>query len=373
MVGAENSPSEKPGGAGLATLFARLSTIETAERILVIAGITAFLTSTLPGPAARYDRLLTLLCLAVAVAFAILYALRLRAAPNRREFALSGHAIIDLLAAVPVPLALILGTPPETARLFGILWALKLIRLNPAFSLLARVLRNERQPLTSVAMAFVVIMLFAATIAFLVERAAQPEAFSSIPAALWWTVVTITTTGYGDKAPVSLAGRILAGGVMVSGIGLFALWAGILASGFSQELRRREFLESWDLVVRLPLFRGLGASALAEIARLLKVQNCSANSAIVRQGQPGDSMFFIAEGEAEVRTPSGRFRLHAGQFFGEKALITGEPRNATVVAVTPTRLLRLDVIDFRDLAARQPELLQVIETEHARRTTPPTS
>jgi voltage-gated potassium channel len=143
-----------------------------------------------------------------------------------------------------------------------------------------------------------------------------------------------------------------------------------LASGFSQELRRRDFLESWDLVVRLPLFRGLGSSALAEIARLLKVQNCPPETAIVRQGQPGDSMFFIAEGEAEVRTPTARIRLRAGQFFGEKSLISGEPRNANVVAVMPTRLLRLDVIDFRDLAARQPELLQMIESENARRTAP---
>jgi voltage-gated potassium channel len=368
MVGAENSPSEKPDGAVLALLSRLPRALASWERLLAIAGLAAFLAGTVPGLSVGIERALTLACLLVAVAFAILYALRLRAAPDRRGFALSGHAIIDLLAAVPVPLALLVATP-ETARLYGVLWALKLIRLNPAFALLARVLRNERQPLASVALAFVVIMLFAATLAFLVERKLQPQAFSSIPAALWWTVVTITTTGYGDKAPISLVGRVLAGGVMVSGIGLFALWAGILASGFSQELRRRDFLESWDLVVRLPLFRGLGSPALAEIARLLKVQNCAADTTIVRQGQPGDSMFFIAEGEAEVRTPSARIRLRAGQFFGEKSLISGEPRSATVVAVAATRLLRLDVIDFRDLAARQPELLQVIETENARRNT----
>ncbi len=158
---------------------------------------------------------------------------------------------------------------------------------------------------------------------------------------------------------------------MVAGIGLFALWAGILASGFAAELKREEFLQSWDLVVRLPLFRNLGASALAEIARLLKVHTCPADSAIVRQGEPGDSMFFIAEGEAEVRAGPARIRLKPGQFFGEAALISGEPRNATVVAVVPTRLLRLDVIEFRGLAARQPDLLQIIEAEGARRKVAP--
>jgi CRP-like cAMP-binding protein len=107
-----------------------------------------------------------------------------------------------------------------------------------------------------------------------------------------------------------------------------------------------------------------------EVARLLKVQKCQPDAVIVRQGQPGDSMFFIAEGEVEVRTATARIRLRQGQFFGEMALISGGLRNATVVALGATRLLRLDVIDFRELAARQPELLELIEAENARRVAP---
>ena len=367
MVGAANSPPEKPVGDRAARLSWLPRLQSTGERLLAIVGLAAFLTGTLPDLPAIYNSGLTVLCLAVAVLFALEYIVRLRQAPARLSWALSAPALIDLLAAAPVPLALTLGASPGAARLFGVFWALKLIRLDPAFSLFARVLRNERRPLLSVTTVFVVVILFAATAAFVVERRAQPEAFDSVPAALWWAVTTITTTGYGDRVPATLAGRVLAGAVMVSGIGLFALWAGILASGFSQELRRREFLESWDLVVRLPLFRDLGAPALSEIARSLKVQNATADAIIVRQGQPGDSMYFIAEGEVEVRRAAQRFRLAAGQFFGEMALITGEPRNATVVAAAPTRLLRLDVSDFRGLAARQPELLKIIETENARR------
>jgi voltage-gated potassium channel len=358
------SADTDPGGF-LRRLFAGF---ETVERPVVVIGLIAVLAGTLPDISTATDRLLTFVCVLVALVYAGLYVFRLQKASDRRMFALSGIAIIDLLAAAPVPLALMVGTESETARLFGILWALKLIRLNPAFTLLGRVLRNERQPLLSVALTFVVLTLFAATLAYLFERHLQPEEFSSLPAALWWTVVTVTTTGYGDKAPVSLAGRILAGGVMVSGIGLFALWAGILAGGFAQELRRREFLESWDLVVRLPLFRSLGASALNDIARLLKVQTCPARTVIVRKGQPGDSMFFIAEGEVEIRSGDERFRLQAGQFFGEKALITGESRSSTVVAVSRSRLLRLDVVDFRGLASDHPDLLLTIEAEHQRRT-----
>ena len=371
MAGAEKTPPEGSDASPRATPLAVGWSFAKQERLIASAGVAAFLAGTLPGLWPEADRALTIVCVAISLLFLVQYVLRLRGQPKPLEWMVTGSAIIDLLAVLPIPLALLFGADGETARLFGVLWSLKLIRMNAAFTLLGRVLSNERQSLVSVTTAFFVVMLFAATIAFLLERKEQPEAFGSVPSAVFWAVTTITTTGYGDKIPVTFAGRTLAGIVMVAGIGLFALWAGILASGFAHELRRREFLESWDVVVRLPLFRNLGAPALAEVARLLKVQNCSRGSTVVRQGQPGDSMFFIAEGEAEVQAGAARIRLKPGQFFGEMALISGAPRNATVIAVTPTRLLRLDVVDFRELAARQPELLQVIEAENARRTAPP--
>jgi voltage-gated potassium channel len=374
MAGAENTPSEAPDRAVSASLSASRPWAQAIEeRSIASVGLIAFLSGTLPGLWPGAYRVLTIVCVVVALVFLIQYTFRLRRQEKPLEWMVTGPAIIDLLAVLPVPLALLFGADGDVARLFGVLWSLKLIRMNAAFVLLGRVLSNERQSLLSVTTAFFVVVLFAATLAFVLEHSEQPEAFGSVPAALWWAVTTITTTGYGDKIPVTFAGRALAGIVMVAGIGLFALWAGILASGFAHELRRREFLESWDVVVRLPLFRNLGAPALAEVARLLKVQNCSRGAAVVRQGQPGDSMFFIADGEVEVHAGAERIRLRSGQFFGEMALISGAPRNATVVAVAPTRLLRLDVVDFRELAARQPELLQTIEAENARRTALPTS
>ncbi len=347
--------------------LAALAAHPRLERPLVMLGIAIMVLGTLPEVSGPYALILTGICLAISVAFAILYAARIWSAEHRETAVRSPAAIVDLLAAAPIPLALAVGVSAADARLLGILWALKLIRQNPAFALVLRVLRSERQPLLSVATAFLVITLFASTLAYLAERQAQPEAFNSIPAALWWTVTTITTTGYGDKTPISFFGRVVGGSVMIAGIGLFALWAGILASSFSAELKRRDFLESWDVVVRLPLFRGLGSAALAEIARLLKVENFAAEAPIVRAGQPGDSMYFIAEGEVAVLVGDQRIILKAGQFFGEAALIASAPRNATVVAAGRARLLRLDVVEFRDLASRLPELLAIIHSEDSRR------
>ena len=150
---------------------------------------------------------------------------------------------------------------------------------------------------------------------------------------MWWAVVTLSTTGYGDEIPQSLAGRILAGVVMTSGIGVFALWAGILATGFAEEVRRQDFVRKWQLVSAVPLFQKLGSPELVGIVRALRPRNLSAGAVICRKGETGDQMFFIVEGHVSVATASP-VELGPGTFFGEMALITGEPRSATVVAST---------------------------------------
>ena len=149
----------------------------------------------------------------------------------------------------------------------------------------------------------------------------------------------MTTTGYGDVVPQTAAGRILGGVVMMSGILVFALWSGILANGYAQELRRREFLRTWELVAKVPFFHNIGASLIAEVARLLRPRDYPAGAVVMRRGQPGDCMYFIADGEVEIQLPGQNVYLISGQFFGEVALLTGAPRNATVVATQPSTLL----------------------------------
>jgi len=141
------------------------------------------------------------------------------------------------------------------------------------------------------------------------------------------------------------------------------LWAGILATGYIEETRRREFLRTWDLVAKVPFFHDVGASVIADVTQLLRPREYPAGAVIVRRGERGDCMYFIASGEVEVRLRPESLYRGPGYFFGELALLTGDPRNATVVAVRQCTLLRLDIVDFRQLLGRQPELARIIRSE----------
>lgn len=244
---------------------------------------------------------------------------------------------------------------------------LKLTRYVAGFALIGRVLHNERGALLSVLAAFAMVLLLAGTAEYLLERGGQPQTFGSLPAALWWCIVTLTTTGYGDAIPATDLGRVIASLVMILGIAIFALWAGILASGFAAEIRRRDFLRTWTLVARVPLFKQLGAQVIAEVARLLRPRRLPAGAPLMRKGEPGDCMYFIVDGEVEVALEPKPVRLGQGAFLGEMALITGEPRSASVLVRRATQLLTLDIADFRALAGQHPELTSAIEAEAERR------
>ena len=97
------------------------------------------------------------------------------------------------------------------AQLFAIVWALKYIERSSGLTLLLRVLRRALPSLVTVVAVFFVVLLISATLAYLFEREAQPQAFRSIPHALWWAIVTLSTTGYGDLVPMTIWGRALRG------------------------------------------------------------------------------------------------------------------------------------------------------------------
>jgi CPA1 family monovalent cation:H+ antiporter len=120
-------------------------------------------------------------------------------------------------------------------------------------------------------------------------------------------------------------------------------------------------LSAAELVDRVPLFAKLQPEKRGAIARLLKSRMTLPNEAIVQRGQRGDAMFFIASGAAAVMIPGKAIELGSGEFFGEMALLTGQPRNADVVSLGYCRLLELGSDDFQELLAGDPELKRAIE------------
>lgn len=170
---------------------------------------------------------------------------------GRIRFMLSPLALIDLIVILPFYLSSFIGADLRMLRALRLLRAFRLTRYANSMNLLLQVLRDEG-PVISAAL-FVLLMMIsvAASITYLAEHEAQPEAFASIPHALWWAVVTMTTIGYGDVVPQTLIGRICASVIGIISVGMVALPAGILASGFNEALhqRRRKYEQLVDNVL----------------------------------------------------------------------------------------------------------------------------
>lgn len=348
---------------------------------ILVAGLLAIAISSIDGLPDRVYELLTAVVVLVALAFFFEYLARLWAAPEssrsaglsdasaRLHWALSADGLVGLLAIVPV-FAIAFGSihaNHEAAPIFCVFWVLKLSIHAPAMTTLSRVIVNERATLASVVIIFLMVLIASAATVHILERNSQPALFGNIPQSLWWAVVTLTTTGYGDVVPQTTAGRMVGSLVMVSGILVLALMTGILATGFAEEERRQEYLRVWDQVTRVPMFTDLGTVTLSEIVSKLRVRHYPPRIVVVRRDEPGDSMFFISEGEVEVRLPRGGIALEQGNFFGEMALLSRLPRSATVITTQPTTLLVLYASDFYEIALKIPSLVGAVEREARRR------
>lgn len=302
--------------------------------------------------------------------FVFEWAVRLRRAAATGHgwaYAVSFRGLVDLSCAVAVPLALVLGAEPSTAWLLAVLWMVKVVPGIPGLRQLRRVLVVESGPLLSVLLIFLLILFLGSVAVYYLERDVQPQTFGSIPSALWWAVATLTTTGYGDVVPVTPLGRMVAAMVMISGLGVFGLWTGILATGFAAETRRDNFLKTWESVSNVPFFAALGPAAIADVTHMLRTMDLPARTMIIRKGQQGDCMYFIASGGVEVDLPGKKVQLGEGAFFGEMALLGNNVRGANVTTTQVSRLLVLDLVDFRVLMARHPDLAETIDAEARRR------
>jgi voltage-gated potassium channel len=353
---------------------------------IIIIDVLAMILASVPEFDARFGGLFTVIKIGAVAVFALEYAARLwsvaghsprKLSPSRDrlEYVFSSLGIIDLLAFLPASMALIAGSR-STLVLFGVLPFFKLVRYSPAMRSLLSALHAERRTLLGCLVILAGAVLLFASLLYAIEHDVQPDKFGTIPKAMWWAIVTLGTVGYGDVVPVTALGKLVSVFTIIGGLTMIALPVAIISTAFADEVRRRDFVVTWGMLARVPLFSHLGAAEIADIMRLLRAQTIESGEILVRRGDAASSMYFITAGEVEIELPSQRVRLSDGTFFGEIALLHRTKRSGTVTARRKTKLLALDAQDFHALIERVPALAahihrtakaRLADTEQARK------
>lgn len=354
----------------------RLST--AADRFLValiVVNLIAVALESMPHYQVRYASLFALTEYVSLLVFTVEYGLRLwcavehgphrhlRHSRARMKYALSTAGIIDLIAVLPFWFAMVLPGDLRFVLVFRMVRFFKIARYSPAMRSLLDVLYSERRALFGCLVIAIGSSVVAASLMHLAEGKVQPDKLGTIPDALWWAIVTIGTIGYGDVVPVTALGKLIATGTIFAGLVMMALPVGIIATAFAEQVHRRDFIVTWGMISRVPLFAELDAAEISDIMELLRAQVAEPGEIIVRAGDAAHSMYFIAAGEVEIMLKDKKepLRLGVGQFFGEVAVLRRSRRSATVVALARTNLLVLDAHDLHALMDRDPRIAERIE------------
>lgn len=162
---------------------------------------------------------------------------------GRLRYVLTPSAIIDLVVVVPFYLPIFFNLDLRflrVLRLFRLFALFKMARYSKSLHLLKMVLKDTKEELFIVFAVTMAMLVFASGVIYFIENETQPDAFSSIPASMWWAVSTMTTVGYGDVYPVTTLGKFFGGFISILGLGTFGLPVGIIAYGFIEELQKHK-------------------------------------------------------------------------------------------------------------------------------------
>lgn len=346
--------------------------------VLILLNVCAVALETVNELSAQYGKEFLYFEIFSLIVFVLEYVLRVWTAieyrPNpekvgkskfRVRFILSPLMVIDFLAIAPTIFFSFVGFDLRFLRVFRFLRLFKLMRYSPALSSLGSVFYEERRALIATLIIMLGLSLFASSIMYFLERAAQPDAFGNIPSAMWWAFATLTTIGYGDVVPVTVWGKIFGAIIMILGVGVYALPIGIVASGFANEIHRRDFVIRWGLVANVPLFHGLDASLINTIAKRLRSQVVEMGKLVAYEGEDADKLFLIVSGSIRRRNEEGEYHLKKGAFFGAKSLMERTTFHANYMATSKSQLLVLDAIDFHHLLDHYPSLKERLDETYA--------
>ena len=338
---------------------------------LILLNLVNAALESVPSLSAHYGAVFKTIEYISLVVFTLEYALRLwstvdhgpyhhlSATRARIKYALSPTGIVDLLAVLPFWLEFVIATDLRFLLVFRMVRFFKIARYSPAMRSLLDVIYRERRALFGCLVITLGATLVSASLMHLAEGRVQPDKLGTIPDAMWWAIVTIGTIGYGDVVPVTAVGKLIATGTIFLGVMMIALPVGIIATAFSEQIHRREFVVTWSMIARVPLFCELDAMQIANVMELLRAQVAEAGQVIVREGDAAHSMYFIAAGRVEIALKDREpIALGPGQFFGEVAVLRRARRSATATATTRTSLLVLDAQDLHALMSREPKLAE---------------
>ena len=197
----------------------------------------------------------------------------------------------------------------------------KVARYSAGFHSLVEAVRAERHALMACILILASVVLISAGFLYVLEHKAQPDKFGSIPEAMWWSVATVTTVGYGDVVPVTLWGRIVGALTMVVGLLMLALPAGIVATAFASIIARQNFVVTGGLIARMPIFAGIDAAAIINLLPSVGTRTYGPDEYIIRRGETVSSLFLIAEGKVDVERGRNRQRLGPGDAFGGRTFV----------------------------------------------------
>ncbi|QIP08843.1 cyclic nucleotide-gated ion channel [Bradyrhizobium symbiodeficiens] len=339
---------------------------------VIVLNVAAMVLASVPELDAQFGTLFSAITALAVIVFALEYLARLwtvaghtqrkgSALSDRLCYVFSTLGIIDLMAFLPASIVLSTGRHATLAAL-GVLPFFKLIRYSPAMRSLLAAVHAERRALIGCIVILIGAVLTFASLLYAIERDVQPDKLGTIPQAMWWAIVTLGTVGYGDVVPVTALGKLVSTFAIISGFAMIALPVAIISTAFAEEVKRRDFVVTWGMLARVPLFSHLSAAEIADIMRLLRARTIEQGEILVRRGDAASSMYFITAGEVEIALPSQQVRLADGTFFGEIALLHKTKRSGTVTATRKTRLLVLDAQDFHALIERMPTLADHVHT-----------
>lgn len=346
---------------------------------LILANIAAFCAETVPELEAAYGWWFHAFEAASVAIFTAEYLLRIwtavevpflaRMSPARARLRFMARPlqIVDLLAILPFYLGSLLGLDLRVLRAFRLLRLFKLSRYSPAVHTLARVLWSERRALTGAALLLLIVLLFSSTGMYFIEGHAQPERFGSVPLAAYWAMTTLTTVGYGDVVPVTPLGKLWAMLTMLFGLCVLALPVAIVSTGFAQEVGRRDFVITWSLMARIPLFAELEAGQVTEILPMLHAVHLPPNAEVIAAGEQTDAMYFVASGHVRQTHVGRHGDYRTGDCFGVVAFLDSAPSAGRFVTVSRCRLLKLYREDFPRVEAVKPDIASQIRRIAAER------